>query len=618
MKYHSFTLRNFKGINDTTLKLNAHDTSNVVTLVGLNESGKTTVLEGIYSFSPDAESRTLFDTKILTPDPSARIPKNKLFSFNDKISIIAEVTLDPGERLAIKEKVEQATGLAFDDSGIPDKFTITDWSQYQNSKRTAGTSSWTITLNVRGKQAKKWRSPTHEEKQKIFKVLQDRLPSIAYFPTFLSDVPSKIYLRGHSNDQRNSFYKRVFQDILDSLDAGISIEDQILSRLEPPKTFAGTIAEAISVFWGSSSKQMVQQVIDKASAQLSRIIVQRWNEMFENSKIGKEIVIEFGVEEDSINSVSDPYISFAIKDGSNRFNIADRSLGFRWFFCFLLFTQFRAKRKNSKGKLFLFDEPASNLHAKAQEKLLDSLSDICTAPNALIYSTHSPYMINPYWLDTTYIVENTAVGADLDDIASMTTSEDTEISTTIYHDFIAKYPDRISHFQPILDRLEVKPNLMEIAKKCVLVEGKSDYVILSQLAKAKGVGTINFVPAHGATTMAPLIALLQGWGWPFAVLLDGDKAGKNSKEKYSAEYNLSGNVFTLSDISPGLKGIESLIDQADKSKISGDTSQSPTKKQIYSFFAVGAASGSLDLSKFKTLKSTSFKSLLENLEKTLN
>lgn len=616
MKYRSFQLRNFKGVNDATVKLSAGEGANVVTLVGLNESGKTTLLEGIYSFSPDAESKTLFDTKLLSPDTTARIPKNRLYSFNERISIVAEVILDSGERDEIRNLVEKELGLQFDASGIPDTFKIEDWGQYQNSKRVDGSATWYITLNVKSKQAKNWRKATPVEYATIFKVLQSRLPSIAYFPTFLSDVPARVYLRGHETDQRNSFYRRVFQDILDSLEANINIHDQIVSRLEPSKSFVGTVAETISAFWGSSSKQMVQQVIDKASAQLSKVIVTRWNEMFDNSKIGKEIVIDFGVEEDTQSEVADPYILFAIKDGSNRFNIADRSLGFRWFFCFLLFTQFRAKRKNSQGTLFLFDEPASNLHAKAQEKLLDSLRDICGTPNALIYSTHSPYMINPYWLDTTYIVENTAVGADLDEIASMATSEDTEISTVTYHDFVERFPARMSHFQPILDRLEVKPNLLDISKKSVLVEGKSDYVILSELAKAGKLKTIDLIPAHGASTMAPLIALLKGWGWPFAVLLDGDKAGKDAKDVYVEEYNLADNVFTLKEVDSSLKGVESLVDPSDAKLITG-TEKQPTKKQLYSFFSNGAAAGNLDLSKFKSPKSAALKAVLAAIAKRL-
>ena len=53
MKYKSFRIKNFKGIKDTTVVLQGVAGAGVFAFVGLNESGKTTVLEAIHSFSPD-------------------------------------------------------------------------------------------------------------------------------------------------------------------------------------------------------------------------------------------------------------------------------------------------------------------------------------------------------------------------------------------------------------------------------------------------------------------------------------------------------------------------------------------------------------------------------------
>ena len=52
MRYKSFRIRNFKGIKDTTINLDTATGAGVFALVGLNESGKTTVLEAIHSFYP--------------------------------------------------------------------------------------------------------------------------------------------------------------------------------------------------------------------------------------------------------------------------------------------------------------------------------------------------------------------------------------------------------------------------------------------------------------------------------------------------------------------------------------------------------------------------------------
>jgi AAA15 family ATPase/GTPase len=46
VRYTEFRFKNFKGIESMTLKL----AGPVTTLIGLNESGKTTILEAIFCF----------------------------------------------------------------------------------------------------------------------------------------------------------------------------------------------------------------------------------------------------------------------------------------------------------------------------------------------------------------------------------------------------------------------------------------------------------------------------------------------------------------------------------------------------------------------------------------
>ncbi|MFM7379373.1 MAG: AAA family ATPase [Erythrobacter sp.] len=60
MRYASFEIRNFKGIKNAKIILPKEE-STAVALIGLNESGKTTILQAIYSFSPNDESKVLFE-----------------------------------------------------------------------------------------------------------------------------------------------------------------------------------------------------------------------------------------------------------------------------------------------------------------------------------------------------------------------------------------------------------------------------------------------------------------------------------------------------------------------------------------------------------------------------
>ena len=57
MNFLKFRIQNFKGIEDTTLNLNKVPSANIFTLIGLNESGKTTVLEALNFWSYSQESK---------------------------------------------------------------------------------------------------------------------------------------------------------------------------------------------------------------------------------------------------------------------------------------------------------------------------------------------------------------------------------------------------------------------------------------------------------------------------------------------------------------------------------------------------------------------------------
>ncbi len=51
MKHTYFEVWNFKGIEHIKLDFSSSPNSNIYTLVGLNESGKTTILEAINFFT---------------------------------------------------------------------------------------------------------------------------------------------------------------------------------------------------------------------------------------------------------------------------------------------------------------------------------------------------------------------------------------------------------------------------------------------------------------------------------------------------------------------------------------------------------------------------------------
>ena len=124
-------------------------------------------------------------------------------------------------------------------------------------------------------------------------------------------------------------------------------------------------------------------------------------------------------------------------------------------------------------------------------------------------------------------------------------------------------------------------------KGSILLEGKSDYYILSYISKMLQTDDLPLLPAFGASSFGALAALHIGWNLNFLFVLDSDKAGTTGKARCQEDYGIAkDNLFTLGDLVPELVQIEDLLD-ADAKKIIKKKLESdvdPNKKQICRFF----------------------------------
>src|SRR5438477_9464106 len=294
------------------------------------------------------------------------------------------------------------------------------------------------------------------------------LPRISYFPTFLVDLPQRIYLSAHKDEKPvNRYYRLVFQDILDSMGENLSLEKHVSKRIVDARASDGSV-NWFSLFMGGTGKDQVDAVFQKLSNRVTREVLGSWERIFQRKISAKNIIVDWNVDTQKGDL---PYASFYVSDGESKYAINERSLGFRWFFSFLLFTAF--KRASTRPTIFLFDEPAANWHAKAQAEVLTSCAKITDGANKVVYSTHSHHMINPRWLSGTCIVENTAIDHDSDDAFGLSTKS-TDVVATRYRHFVAQYPTRTSYFQPIIEKLlYVTPELLGRAPY-LIVEGITD------------------------------------------------------------------------------------------------------------------------------------------------
>ena len=405
------------------------------------------------------------------------------------------------------------------------------------------------------------------------------MPTIAYFPTFVFDFPQRIYLSSNRSSRKNAFYRQLFQDILDYGGKGFTIKDQITSRVRSEE-FKLEWAGFFTIFRKSNEWDQIDHTIKNAARTVSSVVYSKWNEIFHEEIGSKEIEIEWDVDEGVQTKEQqesgqrslehDIFVQFRVRDGAETYDIENRSLGFRWFFAFLLFTQFRAGRSNKQPVLFLLDEPASNLHASAQQKLIESFPEIARHPHRLIYSTHSHYLIHPHWLEQTYVVQNEPAHSSgrLIDEAVLDDAR-VKIEVVPYRRFVENSPARTSYFQPIIDRLEVAPSRFDIEVAGTILEGKSDYYILEYFNKLYFEGRCRIYPGLGAGTLSSLIAILRGWGKPIRVVLDSDKAGEKELKTYRERFNLSTDeICLLGDLSAGSRKIEDLFTAEDLKKLS--------------------------------------------------
>ena len=317
--------------------------------------------------------------------------------------------------------------------------------------------------------------------------------------------------------------------------------------------------------------------------ELNKNILGEWNAIFKRGIDNKKIKVECELDENN-----KAFLEFFVED-DGYFSINQRSLGFRWFFAFLLFTKYRGYRsRQSSNILFLLDEPASNLHTTAQLRLQKSLGEIAKSNYKFIYTTHSQYLINPKWLENTYIVRNEGLSYDNDENIAEFSPQKTKIGIFPYRQFVSAYPDQTSYFKPVLDIIDYKPSELDMIPDVVMVEGKNDYYTLKyfeDIILNKKNNKYKFLPGLSCEKLFPLIQHYLAWGKKFIILLDGDKAGEDNKKKYIEEFGniLKNKIFSLNDVIglPPNSKMEDCITKDDKinlQKISDPNSKSYSKK----------------------------------------
>lgn len=553
MRYTKFEIRNFKGIENLTIDLSKQPYNRIHTFVGLNESGKTTILEAINAIG----------NKWNPIEAQKLIPKHLKASFNNDISISAYVEVDEEDNKRILKKLKEFGYSKFKPIAF---FTINSCWKFKSSRFQELISYWNLSVEVQKTNSRKYISldDTNDHWQAIVHYIEDSLmPRIVYYKNLLFEFPDRIYLYGPRADKgNNKAYKDIIEDIVQEVIEGNgSIEKSLYEIYIQQDIGAKDIFRA--------RKNLLQEYI-------TRQVFASWGNLFKSAETTAKIELHFDLSTDQArNTDSDFYVEIHIEENSDSFYISERSVGFRWFFSFLFFILFRKNRKTDLGEtLFLLDEPASNLHSTAQKKLLATFEHFVedeNKPLKLLYTTHSHHMINPKWLEGAFVVKNEAV----DYANPFGYRKVTNITAVPYKHFVAEFPNQQDYFQPVLDTLEYQPGLLEKVPNIIITEGKNDYYTLRYINEVllnNKYKKIHLLPGAGCEKNHSVIQLYMAWNKPYMILLDADKAGVKAQQTYLKIFGdiIAKNIKTYNDLNSeiGTVTMENIFSEEEKISIS--------------------------------------------------
>lgn len=552
MEYSYFEVENFRGIQNLRIDFQSSPKSRCFALVGLNESGKTTILEAINHFAyKDENLAPLEIPRHSINDLHTLIPIALRSNFNGIIKCKIGLILNDDDKLTIEKFLTKE--LRYKTATVGKTLEIQHIVSFKNSQHDPANSRiiwyWSkvgIAINKR-----KEESIVGTNWLALVKHTRKLIPSILYFPTFLFDFPEKIYLEdGEKVDAKHKFYRKVLQDILDAASAGTNLTTHVVDRAKSND---------------QGDKRNLDSLLLEMGRNVTTTIFGVWNQIFKTSI--SQRTVRFIWDKDDIGGI---HVQLQLEDKDGFYLLSERSLGFRWFFVFLLLTHYRGFRADAgKNVLFLLDEPASNLHASAQAQLLKSF-EVISEKCMILYTTHSNHMIDPSFLDSLYVVKNEGLGYDDSDDAYSV--KKTQITATKYRKFAANHPDQTNYFKPILDVLDYQPSRLDLIPSVIMIEGKTDFYLLRYfteiILKDRLNIECNFLPGTGAGNLSQSIRLYMSWGRDFIVILDADKEGKLQKTQYEEEFGLacSENTYTLDQIDAAWDkaSIEKLVSNDDR------------------------------------------------------
>ena len=221
-----------------------------------------------------------------------------------------------------------------------------------------------------------------------------------------------------------------------------------------------------------------------------------------------------------------------------------------WFFSFLAW--YSKVRRENDNLILLLDEPGLSLHAKAQEDLLGYFDAELAPHHQVLYTTHSPFMIDPSKFNRVRIVQDLSIEKD-----SETLRPDQE-GTKVTTDVLEATEDSLFPLQAALG-WEIHQTLF-IGPNCLVVEGASDLLYIraiSELLQSRGRESLSadwtVTPVGGFDKVSTFVALIGAQsGIRLATLVDYHRRHEQEIQNlFKRKLMKKSNVLTFADFVDG-------------------------------------------------------------------
>jgi predicted ATP-dependent endonuclease of OLD family len=508
IKLKEITVFKYKSI-ETPQTFSIED--DVTVLVGMNESGKTSALEALAKtnyFENDDDFR--FN---LTRDYPRKEKKNIekqgeypvaitcIFRIEDKLSRAIDADLGKGvfnekefSRSTNYENKHSVEGLPCDfktfiknkikDFGLPVDMNLDALRSKDSQAQLTALINAQPNGEVKAKLEKlksylenvyKWTDPIGEYIYR--KHIAPNLPKFLYYDEFYA-LPSRISINKMKSGEIRGEEDKTGKALFELADINI---DELLS---------------------ASDFEDFKAELEATEAIISDELLKYW-------KTNRNLRIEFEIDRvvNSQQVITDHILDIRVRNDRARVSLPlrNRSKGFNWFFSFLVWFK-KIQEDQSSTYVLLLDEPGLNLHASAQADLLEFIEDL-SKDYQILYTTHSPFMIDATRLQRVRTVIETKDGS--------------KISDTIQE----KDSNTLFPVQAALG-YDIAQNLFT-TKHSLLVEGASELLYLQvisaylQTLERTGLDSkVTIIPTGGLDKVSSFISLLRGGNSSTVCLLD--------------------------------------------------------------------------------------------------